>query len=807
MTETIRMRILNKSAATLLGATLAQGGAAYTQQSPSQMEMSSDAVDAVVTLGIAFEDNIFSNRNDKEGDEVTIFSPSIAYGESIGLYELVAQADAEFGWYKSNSAEDYQDYSASLELSRNLVGDDKVYAGVRFGRDHEERQSADDENGLEPTLFSQSKAYAGYRSSKGLWRTTLVGTFQTLNFDDANSAVGQINNDDRDRDLAELGLRLAKKTTDKIEVFGQLTYDVRNYRSSLDDAGFERDSTGGRASIGVRYKPDQKLDAELFGGLLYRNYNGPRFEDEPDFDIGTRIIWNPVPNSHIEGRIDRSILETTLTSSSGYNSTTGQVNLSQALRPEVLVYMGIGYTSNDYREVERHDHLLFSNIGGRYFFTPQIFGELGYQFTQRDSSNPDDDFTSSRLLVSLGMQLEPAFDSADKLRAPSFNSSGFYGGFQLGQAALATELEGPRGSGGTLSADFGEFGNLVGLFAGYSIDVSNWFLALEGEVNSADLAWSHSRDNSGRIFSVERDSGYSLGILSGYRLDQGARIYGRAGATQVELATSYVDATRPYNANEALTGIIFGLGAMAPLSETVSVRMEYTLTSYEDYALAGDNFANSEGTFLTGFLYGLGNKEKDHSAQPVDWSGAYFGGQVGYGMLNTWTTGPRKAGSILIADFGDEGATGGLYAGYGIQFGPAYIGGEAEWEDSDVSWDHQRDPTGRIFVVRKNESFGGSLRLGFVLRQSSLLYVRAGMVRTDFDTRFEAGNERLAADMTLDGARYGIGLEVMAQKRVSLRFDYTRSDYDDYVLVFENEVTERHEAGESIFRIGVAYRF
>jgi hypothetical protein len=273
------------------------------------------------------------------------------------------------------------------------------------------------------------------------------------------------------------------------------------------------------------------------------------------------------------------------------------------------------------------------------------------------------------------------------------------------------------------------------------------------------------------------------------------------------LATSYVDATRPYNANEALTGIIFGLGAMAPLSETVSVRMEYTLTSYEDYALAGDNFANSEGTFLTGFLYGLGNKEKDHSAQPVDWSGAYFGGQVGYGMLNTWTTGPRKAGSILIADFGDEGATGGLYAGYGIQFGPAYIGGEAEWEDSDVSWDHQRDPTGRIFVVRKNESFGGSLRLGFVLRQSSLLYVRAGMVRTDFDTRFEAGNERLAADMTLDGARYGIGLEVMAQKRVSLRFDYTRSDYDDYVLVFENEVTERHEAGESIFRIGVAYRF
>ena len=233
MTDTIRMRILKKSAAALLGAALAQGGSAYAQETPSLMEMSSDAFDAVVTLGTALEDNIFSTRNDKESDQVTILSPSIAYGKSIGSFDLTAQAGAELGWYKSNSAEDYQDYSASLELSRKLVADGKVYAGIRFGRDHEERQSPDDENGFEPTLFSQPKAYAGYRSRTGRWRTTLVGTIQTLNFDDAESVGGRINNDDRDRDLVEIGLRLAKKTTDEIELFGQLTYDVRDYRPSM----------------------------------------------------------------------------------------------------------------------------------------------------------------------------------------------------------------------------------------------------------------------------------------------------------------------------------------------------------------------------------------------------------------------------------------------------------------------------------------------------------------------------------------------------------------------------------------------
>jgi opacity protein-like surface antigen len=172
-------------------------------------------------------------------------------------------------------------------------------------------------------------------------------------------------------------------------------------------------------------------------------------------------------------------------------------------------------------------------------------------------------------------------------------------------------------------------------------------------------------------------------------------------------------------------------------------------------------------------------------------NGGYFGALIGHGSVNTRLTGPRGPRvneTSVIADFGNSGGTWGLLAGYGHAFDHWYLGVETEGQPSKTRWAFSREEDVRDFDIEKRLSYSAAVRLGYLAGNRVLYYGRLGWVRSEFMSRYIFGESYVDQDNTLDGLRYGGGIEVRNNSNVFFRLDYSRTAYDEYEVDYGSAI-------------------
>ncbi len=772
-----------------------------------------------ITAGLVvteqFNDNIFATRALKVPDGITVVSPAVNMRLRDASGELNFGGTAEFSFYAAHPDENTQDFELYANGRYRAGADVLLLAGAGYDRKHDDRSSPDDALGQRPTIYYVARAYAAAQTKSGATTLKLGATFDNLDFEDASGFAGTINNDDRDRNVVTAGFRVSYDVTRRDQVYAALSYDGRHYRTDFDDAGFARDSDGVRASVGIRSKLTDALDGEVYGGWIYQSYDDARFDNVSSPDFGGRLIWTPLAGLSVEANAERSLMETTLVGASGYLQTHASLSFVQWIRPDVRLNGGVGYYDNEYQDLARRDNIFEAWAGIRRYVSPHVYLGVNYAFTSRDSTDIRESYDQSVVMVRLGRTQDPAY-TASEISDPSVperRHTGAYVGVKTGLVTTETKLEGPRGNGGDLQADFGDHGIVGGGFLGYGMAIGKWHLALEGDFTFGSADWDHSRSPGGRVFSVDRKESYGLSAIVGRNLNGGSLFYGRAGAVYQHFDTAYETVGNAFASSESKIGLRLGIGGSVPLSSQLSLRMEYEYTTFGDYKLGPprepDTFANDESGVWLGLAYAFHpSLPADVPAFDVQWSGFYWGGQIGRSALSSLTTGDREPPSILVADFSDTGATGGLFAGYGLSFNRLYLAAEIEAELSDVSWDHERDPTGRSFSLEKKGGLGAGLRVGYIVNNAALLYGRVGIVQSYFDIDFDRGLNAVHKDATEIALRYGFGMELPATPHMAIRLDYTFTDYGTLRLTAPpvGDV-ETYKTTESLFRLGSVIRY
>ena len=94
----------------------------------------------------------------------------------------------------------------------------------------------------------------------------------------------------------------------------------------------------------------------------------------------------------------------------------------------------------------------------------------------------------------------------------------------------------------------------------------------------------------------------------------------------------------------------------------------------------------------------------------------------------------------------------------------------------------------------------------------SLLYARAGAVKTRFNTAWIKGGNRqndIERDDNVWGNRIGVGAEVPLTETSSIRFDYTYTNYDsyDFTTSHGSPDTMEFDNEETLFRMGLSVSF
>lgn len=143
---------------------------------------------------------------------------------------------------------------------------------------------------------------------------------------------------------------------------------------------------------------------------------------------------------------------------------------------------------------------------------------------------------------------------------------------------------------------------------------------------------------------------------------------------------------------------------------------------------------------------------------------------------------PGLAGySASLDGLSGNGVAGGLYAGYQVPFGGGFVAiegfGRLSSAGMKVSASDGIDTA--LLKVEAKETYGGAARFGMKFARSNAVYARVGWLNTRFKGTVDDGVDRISESETEDAIQYGGGLETMVGPRMSLRAEYTVSDYGE----------------------------
>ncbi len=784
-------------------------------------------LDGSVSAGELFSDNIYVTKNRKKSDLLsTVSAGGTATFDKDGN-QLVLRAGVELARYARFKTENYNDFYAGGDGRWKLDNVTSLFGGALYNWTHESRESPDAVNGIYPTRYRAGDYYAGILRSFPDYVVRVGGTLNTYSYSNVLSTSGIINNAGRDRREYEVGARVSYRLTKSLLPFFQMYWTDRSYDTLVDSFGYRRSSTGYRAAVGLSGDLLPHVQGEIYVGALAQNYQDAHFHGVLDPDFGARVTWKPLGGTVVRGFVDRSIEETTLVGSSGYLRTAVGGGLEQEIRPDLLMSGHFYYSENAYSDVDRIDHVSDAGLGIKYFFMPHLFVATDYAFIHRTSNTAGADFYENRVWLRVGAQLMPAYTVNPSSFLPLVHTNGpggFYIAALAGNGTLTSAVDGSRGgegggngTGGELTADFGDNGWQSDIVGGYGALIGRVYLGGEFDASLGSQHWLHGGGGGTRIFGVRQLDSYGISGRMGLVLESHALIYGLAGAVATQFATFYQQGTNVVRPEGYRGGLRFGGGLEVPLGGPLSGRIEYTQTSYADYSVkAGgpatnvpDNFANEENLLRFGIVYHLGTRAHGKPAPAFNFGGAYGGLQVGYGGLISQNAGPRKSPQTLDAQRAGFGATGGAFTGYGVEIGNRYyVGGEVDGEGSNADWNIERDPTGRVYSVSKIYSIDASILAGYIFRRNTLIYGRIGVAHTRFANKYhdEGGANYVAPDISENGLRLGGGVAVPLSEHTFLRLDYTWTHYGSYAV---NYITgsDSFRNSENLFRVGIGWKF
>lgn len=781
-----------------------------------------------LSAGINYDSNVFATRDDEQSDLFATVAPSLSVrrqgeGGSFGL-----NAGGNAARYRTYSDENSDDYwlDATGSLRTNRRGE--LFGGIGYDRLHEDRTSPDDVFGTTPTVYSDTHGHLGIAQGFGKFSLRTGVTYNHLRFRDVTDAAGNIiDNTDRNRSVLGYGLRFNYALTPATELFAQGTLDRRRYDRSVDDSGLRRDSQGSGWAIGLARSGQGKLLGEVYAGRLSQRYDDPALSDVEVPDVGASLTWRPSTQTTLTAYLERSIEETTLPGASAYLDTLLGVRVDHRISARLAAKLALDVTRSDFRGIARRDDLADAVAGFSYRLTRFVYLDADYHLLQRHSDEPAADYYRNALY--LGLRVDGGAGPLADLAASGGTSSrphdapgGFYLGTAAGYEVLDTRVSGSRGGHGDDGGDFGAGGPAANVFAGYGLRFGRGYAGVEAELGRTRAGWRHNKTPDSRIYSADEHDAYALALRLGYVLPGASLLYASVGRERSSFDSTYVpEGSEAFAEGDKRMGTGYGAGLDVPLSAHAFLRARYDVTRYDgydvEYGADADRFGGDGGRFLIGLGWRLGGAAPRATTGAVAVSGLYGGAQGGDDRSGSRLDAThRQPGPPPVtqfrADFGNHGLDYGVFAGYGHAFGRLYAGAELEADASGSGWFHNKQPGGRDFSVEAKGSYGASLRLGCVVHGGALVYLRAGRVRSRFNTEYVKGRNADAwidRDDTRGGTRFGIGVEAPMSASTFVRFDYTVTRYAAIAFSTTQDKVDdvRFANRQHLFRIGLGMRF
>ena len=166
-----------------------------------------------------------------------------------------------------------------------------------------------------------------------------------------------------------------------------------------------------RATAGIRLDFTGKLTGEAHIGYMSRNYDDSMLSTIDGVTGGLGLKWIATGLTTVSAKVDRSIRETIQIGQSGYIATDAGINIDHELLRNVLLNANFKYTNKDYEGSggpglpSREEDIYSLGINAKYLFNRNFFVIGGYQYEDRDTNIPNNDYYVHKIMLTIGAQI------------------------------------------------------------------------------------------------------------------------------------------------------------------------------------------------------------------------------------------------------------------------------------------------------------------------------------------------------------------------------------------------------------------
>ena len=355
-------------------------------------------------LGVAGDTNVYRTDTDKSGDAYFTIAPNLDLKSdwSNNLVEVTA-AVAHYR-YADNEKESHTDWNVGGHGRLDILRGTTLDGEVDYVSAHEPRYSPDQPgNAAEPTHFSDLHAETSFTHDAGQLGFTFGAAFDRFDYDPTPLVGGGLlNNNDRDENKYSLKGRAFFELSEGYVFFVRGTYNSRAYDLRL--SGDNRNSHGYSMDGGLEFRLTDLVRGEAYAGYAEQDFHGP-LPNVSGIDFGAKLTWYPDALYTVHLSAERRFTDTTIFGASVSDDRIVSLGVDYELLRDLILQGGVSYTDSRFAGALRNDTVWGASLRGEYLINRNMRATLGYEFSNRASSVPFQDFRDHTISASLKLAL------------------------------------------------------------------------------------------------------------------------------------------------------------------------------------------------------------------------------------------------------------------------------------------------------------------------------------------------------------------------------------------------------------------
>jgi hypothetical protein len=349
-----------------------------------------------VELDFGYDDNVRRTEKNTDSSTFTKLKPEVQWVGVFGKHLVRFGYQGDYAKFFDEPRENYYDHFVGADVTLDLTPKFTLNGGAAYRHEHEDRGSAAGGNGRGPNTWEQ---WSG--KIEGLYGRRIATMQIGAGYERHDREYTNNNQGFRDNVADILTLvayyNLGPRTRLLIEP-SVTQYDYSNSNS---------DNTYRKILAGVAWDATAKTTGEVKLGYYDKDFDSGSLEDSDGFSIDASVQWRPKTYSIWEFRVSQDAYDSDIagSSASAYEQTTFAADWEHDLTSFTQLQAGASYEVDDYDD-GREDDYLSAYLGLSYALTRSITVGARYDFSQRDSSEPNNDFDDNVFTIGFKTTLD-----------------------------------------------------------------------------------------------------------------------------------------------------------------------------------------------------------------------------------------------------------------------------------------------------------------------------------------------------------------------------------------------------------------